>query len=283
MMDADALDAAALQAWAGRTEHASDDITSRLVREFCAAFDLEASIYPVGSPAPLMLHWCLAPATAKASALGPDGHPRQSEFLPPVPLPRRMWAGGALVLRDELRVGDAVERRSRIAGVAVKSGRSGTLCFVSVEHEFLTPRGLAISERQDIVYRPMPAALADPAPPPQLPEPQWRHRMQADPVLLFRYSALTFNSHRIHYDLPYATQTEFYPGLLVHGPLQATFLAQFAGRLHGAPPRNFSFRALQPLIESDAFQLGARERDGGLHLWIETEAGAQTMEAQAGW
>jgi 3-methylfumaryl-CoA hydratase len=275
----DNLDITALRGWIGNTDTSHDEITPRLVRELSATLDQEAS----GGAAPLMIHWCLAPLIVPASNLGADGHPARGGFLPPVPLPRRMWAGGALRLHDQLLTGDVVERRSTIADVTVKHGRTGTLCFVAVDHEIHTPRGLAITERQDIVYRPMPTgpSAAGNAPAPRAW--QWHKPMQVTPVTLFRYSAVTFNGHRIHYDRPYATQTEHYAGLVVHGPLQATWLMAFATSIKGAPPATFNFRGVQPLLDFLPFQLCARDTSTGLDLWIETNEGTTTMEAQAAW
>jgi 3-methylfumaryl-CoA hydratase len=269
------VDIAHLRSWIGRRETVADIVTPRLLREYAAMLDREDS-----GTAPLALHWCLAPPAAKATTLGPDGHPARGGFLPPVPLPRRMWAGGRLTLHDRLRSGDAVTRASHIADVTVKEGRTGVLCFVTVEHAITGPRGLAIAERQDIVYRPAEAA---PAPPPPAPEPaQWRRDMTSGPVLLFRYAALTFNGHRIHYDRPYATEAEHYPGLVVHGPLQATWLLEFAAEIVGRPPKDFSFRGLRPLFDFQPLSLCAGTTETGLKLWVEAN-GAATMEATAQW
>jgi 3-methylfumaryl-CoA hydratase len=264
--------------WIGRTETARDVVTPRLMREYAAMMDAEAE----GQDAPLALHWCLAPPAARASALAADGHPARGGFLPPVPLPRRMWAGGQLTFHDRLRGGDAVERRSKITDVTVKHGRTGVLYFVSICHEIHGPRGLAISERQDLVYRPIAAAATSKAKPEELPQAQWRRAKTADPVLLFRYSALTFNGHRIHYDRTYAMEVENYPGLIVHGPLQATWLLEFAVEIKGAAPKSFTFRGVNPLFDFENFELCARE-DDGLRLWIQNGDGVRTMDAVAQW
>jgi 3-methylfumaryl-CoA hydratase len=274
----EALDIGHLRAWIGRSETTRDTITDRLVREYAAMMDAEP--HEVAPPA---LHWCLAPPAAKASELGPDGHAARGGFLPPVPLPRRMWAGGKLTFHNRLRVGDAVQRVSKIADVSVKHGRTGVLCFVTVDHEISSGSGLAISERQDLVYRPLAASAAGKSAPDELPAPQWRQSRTADPVLLFRYSALTFNGHRIHYDRPYATGVENYPGLVVHGPLQATWLLDFAAALKGATPQQFSFRGVNPLFDFQPFELCARDAENGLQLWVQNGGGLCTMEAQAQW
>jgi 3-methylfumaryl-CoA hydratase len=281
------LDQDLLRRWIGRTEVVRDAVGIRLVRELRATLDLADAEPAEGGVAPLGVHWCLAPPAAKMSDLGPDGHPATGGFLPPVPLPRRMWAGTVLRFSDVLRIGDVVERRSQIAEVVVKQGRSGSLCFVTIDHAFSTTRGLAISERQDIVYREfgpkdeLPAARVE-SQPPVSADAGWHRDMKVDPVLLFRYSALTFNGHRIHYDRGYATETEGYRGLVVHGPLQATLLLELAARIRQRAPHGFKVRALQPLFDTGPFRLAARQSESGLALWIDDGA-RWTMEAAASW
>jgi 3-methylfumaryl-CoA hydratase len=281
------LDQDLLRRWIGRTEVVRDTIGIRLAREFRATLDLNDAEPAEGDAAPLGVHWCLAPPTARMSDLGPDGHPAPGGFLPPVPLPRRMWAGSALRFADALRIGDVVERHSRIVDVVVKQGRSGSLCFVTVDHAFSTMRGPAISERQDIVYREFEpkdalSATGVESQPPVPAEAGWHCDMKVDPVLLFRYSALTFNGHRIHYDRGYATGTEGYRGLVVHGPLQATLLLEFAARIRQRAPHGFTVRALQPLFDTGPFRLAARQSESGLELWID-DGTRRTMEAAATW
>ncbi|MGB3274115.1 MAG: MaoC family dehydratase N-terminal domain-containing protein, partial [Xanthobacteraceae bacterium] len=217
---------------------------------------------------------------------GPDGHPARGGFLPPVPLPRRMWAGGQLEFIDAMRVGDEVTRTSRIGDVTEKQGSTGTLCFVTVEHTLTTPRGVAVRERQDIVYREPPpvGAAAVPARSAAAPTAAHSRRHLADPVLLFRYSALTFNGHRIHYDRDYVTRIEGYPGLVVHGPLQAALLAEFASEHHGGrAPKTFAYRGVQPLFDGAAFSLNANAADGTMELWTADAADTPTMKATAMW
>jgi len=271
------LDIAHWRRWIGRTETAEDSVTPRLLRDYAATMDAEIS-----DTAPLALHWCLAPPAMPTSALGPDGHPERGLLLPPVPLPRRMWAGGALTLHHRLHLGDAVRRNSRIADVVVKEGRSGTLCFVTLEHEIFSPRGLAISERQDVVYRDAGGTSAPPTPAASRAA-DWEEERKTSTALLFRYSALTFNGHRIHYDRPYAMEVETYPGLLVHGPLQATWLLEFAAKYGGAAPRAFSFRGVSPLYDFASFKLRGVRDGAGAKIWIETAEGVVTMEASATW
>jgi 3-methylfumaryl-CoA hydratase len=278
-----------LRQWIGRTQEASDIVTAQLVRGLRATLFMEIGEPRPGDAAPFTTHWCLAQPVYPASELGPDGHPARGGFLPPVPLPRRMWAGGELEFIDTLRVGDETTRSSRISDVTMKAGSTGVLCFVSVEHLITTPRGTALRERQDIVYRDISAA-APPAKPstekPPAPPPSAQHREShmADPVLLFRYSALTFNGHRIHYDRDYVTKVEGYPGLIFHGPMQAAFLVEFAARLHGGKaPKKFSYRGVQPLFEGSEFSVNANTSDAGMELWTANSAGQPTMKGTATW
>jgi 3-methylfumaryl-CoA hydratase len=274
----------ALQSWIGRTEIARDLAAERLIAALLATFESQMNFPSSGAQAPLTLHWCLAPPIAAMSDLGPDGHPARGGFLPPIPLPRRMWAGGELELLDRIVAGDAIERSSRIAAIDLKQGRSGALCFVGVDHVIATPRGIAVRERQNLVYRPAEAQPV--ATPPRAPAPAAERslKLHADPVLLFRYSALTFNGHRIHYDRPYAMGEEQYPGLVVHGPLQAALLVEFAAeQAKGKPPRRFSFRGLRPLFDGADFFLKALPGKEDLALWVENDRGDVTMEAKASW
>jgi 3-methylfumaryl-CoA hydratase len=280
------LDLDHLRQWIGRTSEATDIVTAQLVKGLRATLFQEIGEPKAGDAAPFTVHWCLAQPVFPMSQLGPDGHPTRGGFLPPVPLPRRMWAGGELEFLDTLRVGDEPKRVSRISDVALKTGSTGTLCFVSVQHDVTTPRGLAIRERQDIVYREMtgtPAAAPAKAPPPP-PVAKHRESHMADPVLLFRYSALTFNGHRIHYDRDYVTKVEGYPGLIFHGPLQAAFIIELAAKLHGGkPPNKFSYRGLQPLFEGSEFSVNANENGAALELWTANSEGQPTMKGTATW
>lgn len=284
------LDIDHLRQWIGRTTEASDIVTAQLVKGLRATLFQEIGEPKPGDAAPFTTHWCLAQPVFPMSMLGPDGHPTRGGFLPPVPLPRRMWAGGELEFLDPLRVGDDTTRVSRISDVTMKTGSTGVLCFVSVMHEVTTSRGLAIRERQDIVYRdvqgtaqvaPAPAAAKPAAPPPVA---QHSESHMADPVLLFRYSALTFNGHRIHYDRDYVTKVEGYPGLIFHGPLQATFIVELAARLHGGKaPKKLSYRGVQPLFEGSEFSINANTTDAGMELWTANSSGQPTMKGTATW
>jgi 3-methylfumaryl-CoA hydratase len=283
----DKIDLDHLRQWIGRSTEASDIVTAQLVKGLRATLFQEIGEPKTGDAAPFTTHWCLAQPVFPMSELGPDGHPARGGFLPPVPLPRRMWAGGELEFFEPLRVGDDAKRTSRISDVTMKAGSTGTLCFVSVVHEVTTSRGLAIRERQDIVYREMSgtsqqAPAAKPAAPP--PAAQHRERHVSDPVLLFRYSALTFNGHRIHYDRDYVTKVEGYPGLIFHGPLQATLIVELAAKLHGGqPPKKLSYRGLQPLFEGSEFSINANKTDAGMELWVANAEGQPTMKGTASW
>jgi 3-methylfumaryl-CoA hydratase len=283
-LDSEKLDLDHLRQWIGRTTEASDIVTAHLVKGLRATLFQEIGEPKAGDAAPFTAHWCLAQPVFPMSQLGPDGHPTRGGFLPPVPLPRRMWAGGELQFVDALRVGDESKRTSRISDITVKTGSTGTLCFVSVEHVVTSPRGIAIRERQDIVYRDMPGGPAAPAE--AAPPPAARHREthMADPVLLFRYSALTFNGHRIHYDRDYVTKVEGYPGLIFHGPLQAAFIVELAAKLRGGqPPKKFVYRGLQPLFEGSEFSVNANDNDAGMELWTANSAGQPTTKGTATW
>ncbi len=268
----------AFDSWIGRTESGDDTLTAAPIVALAATLDVEL---PQDGLPPLW-HWIFFTPKARASEIGPDGHPRWGGFLPPVPLPRRMWAGGRLSWHGPLQVGDVVTRSSRIESVSQRQGRSGALVFVTVQHQFSGPRGLALAEEHDIVYRdapregePTPAAQVAPV------DEQFSQDITPDPVLLFRYSALTFNGHRIHYDRSYVTGVEGYPGLVVHGPLIATLLMQLARREQpGRAVRRFEFKAVHPVFDIHRFQVCGRA-DGAarLALWARDHEGRLAMQA----
>jgi 3-methylfumaryl-CoA hydratase len=277
------LDIDHLRQWIGRSTEATDIVTAQLVMGLRATLFQEVGEPKKGDAAPLTVHWCLAQPVFPMSMLGPDGHPTRGGFLPPVPLPRRMWAGGEIEFLQPLQVGDESTRTSRIADVQVKTGSTGTLCFVSVEHSISSPRGVSIRERQDIVYREMTTTQAAPAKAPP-PTAQHRETHVSDPVLLFRYSALTFNGHRIHYDRDYVTKVEGYPGLIFHGPLQAALIIEMAAKLRGGKaPKKFTYRGLQPLFEGTEFSVNANETEAGMELWTANAEGQPTMKGTAVW
>lgn len=274
-----------LRDWIGRTERRDDVATAAPMAALSATLDRDDPAPVRGAELPPLAHWLYFTPSARQSELGPDGHAKRGGFLPPVPLPRRMWAGGRLAFRRPLRVGDEMVRESRIDDVAVKHGRSGALVFVTVHHEVANSNGVALTEEHDIVYRENPRAGA-PAPAPQAAatDETFSRQIVPDPVLLFRYSALTFNGHRIHYDRSYVTEVEGYPGLIVHGPLIATLLVDLLRReMPGAFLEAFSFRSARPLFDVAPFSLNGRVDDDGttVCLWAKDEAGWLAMDATA--
>ena len=276
-----------LQAWQGRTETLHDQITAAPLRALSATLDRDDPAPATGTTLPPLWHWLYFLPTHRQSEIGPDGHPQRGGFLPPVPLPRRMWAGSRLAWSTDnpLRVGGAVERLSRIASVQHKHGRSGDLVFVQVAHELRNEHGLALNEVHDIVYRDAPRT-GDPAPEPTAAETgaPWQRELTPDDVLLFRYSALTFKGHRIHYDRRYVTEVEIYPGLVVHGPLIATLLMDLLRRhLPTATVKAFSFKALRPSFDGRALRLNGQPSPDGrrVHLWAQDADGWLTMSAEA--
>jgi len=275
------LDPDSLQATIGREARSRDVLTARIATALWASLHNDLLSFPEGAIAPPAIHWCLAPQITALADAGPDGHTASRGLLPEIPLPRRMWAGGELRFLEPLRIGDTIERVSRIAGITAKHGRTGPLLFVTIAHQIFSPRGVAIEERQDLVFRGADAPAISPTL--EAPPTERKRTGCADPVLLFRYSALTFNSHRIHYDYPYVTEKEHYPGLIVHGPLQATWLIDFATEIRAAVPKRFAFRGLSPLFAGQNYSLGAREQNGELELWVQREEGGMTMRAEAEW
>jgi 3-methylfumaryl-CoA hydratase len=279
------LDIDHLKGWIGRQQQTDDVIAPRLVRSYNAIFDADLDV-KTGEEAPAGIHWCLAPDIAPMKELGPDGHPARGGFLPPVPFPRRMWAGGRLAFAGKFRIGDEVSKRSVIDDVVLKTGRSGALVFVTVRHEYSTSRGVILQECQDIVYREQEArspgtAAAGPASEP-LRSAERSQPIDATPTLLFRYSAITFNGHRIHYDQAYVTGEEGYPGLIFHGPLQASYLLRLAVDCGGGVlPGEFSFRSTRPLFAGGQVTINAAKAEAETALWVADQSGRMTMTATA--
>jgi len=271
--------------WIGRTQTATDWIAPSRVAAWHATLDHSAESPEEGDLAPLGIHWTLAPHVARESELGPDGHAKRGGFLPPVALPRRLWAGSRVSFRRPLHVGERVERLSTTQSVEDKKGRESPLVFVTVRHRFSTDAGLAIEEEQDLVYREprapgAPAAARDETD----VEGAWRHTVRPTETLLFRYSALTFNTHRIHYDRRYATDVEGYAGLVVHGPLIATLLLDLL-QVHVPADRieRFQFKALRPTFDTSDFMVyGAPAADEGqFTLWSTDNDGVRAVDAAA--
>jgi 3-methylfumaryl-CoA hydratase len=273
-----------LDDWVGRSQELADHLHPLPVRAFAAT--LNTVLEPTsGDLLPELWHWFYFLPLVPMAEVGPDGHPKRGGFLPPVPLDRRMWAGGRLVFHGDLRVGEAISQRSEILKVAEKEGKAGRMVFVTVRHEVSSERGLAIEEEQDIVYVAMPEKWVSPPPVPAPAEVGWSEEVAVNTVLLFRFSALTFNGHRIHYDLPYATGVEKYPGLVVHGPLQAMLLMDAAKRRHpGRRPASFTFRGVRPLFHFESARLvGRADPAGGHDLFTVNGDGAVTMQATVHW
>jgi 3-methylfumaryl-CoA hydratase len=276
-----------LRSWIGRSETVRDTIHPTPVLALAATLDHPAAPVPEGSPLPPLWHWLYFLPLHRQSDIGPDGHARRGGFLPPVPLPRRMWAGSQFEFRSALHVGDRVARTSTIEDVSVKDGRTGQLVFVRVRHELRSNDSAdpALVEFHDIVYREAQGPN-DVAPPPQAApgDAAWRRQVVPDDVLLFRYSALTFNGHRIHYDRQYVTREEGYPGLVVHGPLIATLLMDLLRReLPQADVASFRFKAVRPTFDLHAFHVSGQPQADGktVRLWASDHDGWLTMDATA--
>ena len=255
-------------AWIGRSQSQIDVLEPGRSNALSVALG-EDRVLKAGDPLPLLHHWLYFWDVKPPRALGNDGHPAKGDFLPPVPLPRRMWAGGRLTFHKPLLLGASVTKTSTILTVTEKTGRTGTLIFVTVQHEFDAGDGVAITEEQDLVYRePATTRLPLPVPAPA-PESAWAEQIDPDPVLLFRYSALTMNGHRIHYDRPYAIEEEAYPALVVHGPLQATLLIRLAERNLVEPITQFSFRGQQPAFDGVALSVCGSPGQNGAEVWTQ--------------
>ena len=273
-----------LRQWVGRKESLTDTITAWPVAALSATLDRKDPEPRHGDALPPGWHWLYFLETKPASELGPDGHPKRGGFLPPVPLPRRMWAGGRIEFLQPLRIGDAVRRDSEIISVESKHGRSGDLVFVTVRHTVSTGDEIAVREEHDIVYR--DAAKPGEPPPQGKPAPAnaaWQRALTGDPVLLFRYSALIFNAHRIHYDLDYAREEEHYPGLIVHGPLQTTLLLDLCRRHEQRPVKRLEYRALYPVFHTERFTVNGNPGADGASadLWTANAAGNYAMTGTA--
>jgi 3-methylfumaryl-CoA hydratase len=277
------------EAWIGRETRASDRLDEGLAARWLATFDLprpHPAIMPQG------VHFALCTPQAPTTTLGEDGHParddRADSFLPPFPMPRRMWASSKIAFHAPIAVGAVIERVSRVASVSEKSGGSGRLAFVDVEHQTRANGTLAVIETQTLVYRDAAAPDAPLSPPPpgegQFDPAGWdAHRsLTPDARLLFRYSALTFNTHRIHYDAPYAQGVERYRGLVVHGPLTASLLLQLAAAELGENRlRSFAFRGLSPAIAGEPLHLVMRKSEEGYDLAAFAADGRQVTQASA--
>ena len=271
------------RAWIGRRQTARDLVTASPVARLSATLDRDDPWPSTGDVLPPVWHWLYFLEAVPLRATGPDGHAARGEFLPPVPLPRRMYAGGRFKFMAPIRVGDTIERNSEIVDVAMKEGRTGPLAFCTVRHTIAAGAGACVIEDHDLVYRGAPAPDEKPTPPQAPPDrADFGRTMTPNPVLLFRFSALTFNGHRIHYDHPYATKVEGYPGLIVHGPLLAILLLDLIRRERPqARLAEFSFRAFRPVFDTGSFRIAGKRTADGLLLWSEDNAGALAIRAEA--
>ena len=274
------IDIASLKPWIGRQETAGDTLAAFPAAALTATLDRDDS-YHAGAPLPPLWHWLYLQELHKTAELAENGHGRLGGFMPPVPLPRRMWAGGRFTFERPLLIGQAVERVSTVVDLAAKQGASGDLVFLLLRHVVSGPDGTAVVEEQDIVYRepPRPEEAAA-APRRAAGKAAWRHETMTGEALLFRYSALIFNAHRIHYDHPYC-EREGYPGLVVHGPLIATLLADLVRRNTDAPMSAFRFRAVSPLFSGSPCVACGVPEGRKVRLWAEDGKGGVVMEAQA--
>jgi len=279
------MDATDWTSWVGLGHTSEDWINPSHVAAWHATLDHECAPPREGDVSPLGFHWTLAPQAAREADLGPDGHPRRGQFLPPIPLPRRLWAGSRVAFRRALHVGERIVRESRIMAVDQKQGKSSALVFITVRHRLIHDDFVAIEEEQDLVYREQPTRTEHPQPTASAKDADaaaWRRTIQPTETLLFRYSALTFNGHRIHYDRPYATDVEGYPGLVVHGPLIATLLLDLIQtRVPAERIERFQFRATRPTFDTSDFSVCAAPgaSDDHFNLWSTDNHGARAVEA----
>lgn len=247
------------QDWVGREMTSEDDVSLAPALRLAATLDTHGAVHDLapGAALPPLWHWLYFMPVAPQSELGPDGHPARGGFVPPVALPRRMYAGGRITVREPLTIGKPARVVSRIDNVTAKDGRSGPLVFVNVAHEISQDGRSCVRDEHDIVYREaVPSGAGAPSKAPADPRPAlWRETVKPDPVMLFRFSAVTFNGHRIHYDRDHATKVENYPGLIVHGPLIAMLLLEAAERRRGRDAVYYSFRAMAPLFDTEPFEL----------------------------
>jgi 3-methylfumaryl-CoA hydratase len=278
-----------LDGWIGREDHARDRMDEALARRWLATFDLAAD---TAGAMPQGIHWCLCTPETLGARLGPDGHPLRDggadTFLPPIAAPRRMWAGSVCTFHAPIAVGSAIERVSRIEAIEQKQGSTGPLTFVTILHQTSADGRPAVTERQTLVYREAPPPGSQPAPPSpgegEINEGAWDTaiRLTPTPQLLFRYSALTFNTHRIHYDADYVRKVENYRGIVVHAPLMASLLLQLAAREFGGNAlKEFAFRGVSPAIAGEELVLALRGSGDAIELGAFAADGRQVLSAQA--
>jgi 3-methylfumaryl-CoA hydratase len=277
-----AIDMDYLRAWVGREQRVAEILSPFPARAIAAMLD-HSTLPDVGDPLAPSWHWLYFLDTPTTASTDTDGHPRKGEFLPPVPLPRRMWAAGSLDIVQPLRLGLLAEKCSTIRSVELKSGKTGALVFVGIDHQIRQNDLICVREEQTLVYRAMPHERT--APPQGGAGPMdadWSQIFEPNPVLLFRFSALTFNAHRIHYDRDYATREEFYPGLVVHAPLLATLLLDLVSHQNpGMPLSQFRFRAVHPTFDLGSVRLHGKREGNHVTLWSADHQNCVGMRASA--
>jgi 3-methylfumaryl-CoA hydratase len=274
-----------LQHWVGKTEKIADCVYKTPVKALALTLNYQDFDASDGQMLPELWYWLYFLPMVSMAQVGADGHPKRGGFLPPIALERRMWASSRLTFHGDLMIGEAMHKNSEILKISEKEGKAGKMVFVTVKHLIESTRGVAVEEEQDIVYLPMPTSFVPLKPNPLPSDLDWKDLYPIDPVLLFRFSALTFNGHKIHYDWRYATEVEKYPGLVVHGPLQALLLFESAKQKNpGKKPASFKFRAMRPLFDFDAVSLaGQIKPDGSTDVYTADTEGNIAMQATVTW
>ena len=272
-----------LRKWIGKIDNVTDYVTPIVEQRYRATLNMDIGNPKDGEPVTSGLHWMLGWNLVKNDELGVDSHPALGEFLPPVPLPRRMWAGSEIKVLKPIRVGDKVVKQSTVADIQVKEGRTGLLCFVTAEYNFLVNDEVTINEKHNIVYRDISKSGGGSGYSKDIPEkPDLSEKIFMHPTILFRYSAIGFVGHRIHYDHPYTVNEENYPGLIVHGPLQATYLLRAAEKLMGKQVKSFTHKVMAPVFANSEYMVGVDKMDdGSVSCWGATKEFGVTMRAEA--
>ena len=272
-----------LRKWIGKIDNVTDYVTPIVEQRYRATLNMDIGNPKDGDPVTSGLHWMLGWNLVKNDELGVDSHPALGEFLPPVPLPRRMWAGSEIKVLKPIRVGDKVIKQSTVADIQVKEGRTGLLCFVTAEYNFLVNDEVTINEKHNIVYRDISKSGGGSGYSKDIPEKaDLSEKIFMHPTILFRYSAIGFVGHRIHYDHPYTVNEENYPGLIVHGPLQATYLLRAAEKLMGKPVKSFTHKVMAPVFADSEYMVGVDKMDdGSVSCWGATKEFGVTMRAEA--
>ena len=272
-----------LRKWIGKIDNVTDFVTPIVEQRYRATLNMDIGNPKDGDPVTSGLHWMLGWNLVKNDELGVDSHPALGEFLPPVPLPRRMWAGSEIKVLKPIRVGDKVIKQSTVADIQVKEGRTGLLCFVTAEYNFLVNDEVTINEKHNIVYRDISKSGGGSGYSKDIPEKaDLSEKIFMHPTILFRYSAIGFVGHRIHYDHPYTVNEENYPGLIVHGPLQATYLLRAAEKLMGKPVKSFTHKVMAPVFANSEYIVGVDKIDDvSVSCWGATKEFGVTMRAEA--